>query len=151
VGFSERAGALRERYDVGVEYREVLQQTSSILLIDYPGRVVPDTLARSGFDVIAHEGPGPEEYHRYSVDGDEITKSAGAGPPAAVDLVFSHRPLNELRPIVAEAVRVGARALWQHTGYTQDERREAEGVVTAAGLVYVDEPYILDAVAELRG
>jgi predicted CoA-binding protein len=132
-----------------VEYREVLQQTSSILLIDYPGRVVPDTLARSGFDVTAHEGPGPEEYYRYSVDGDEIAKSQGAGPPAAVDLVFSHRPLDELAPIVEEAVRLGARALWQHPGYTSEERRQAEALATAAGLVYVDEPYILDAVADL--
>jgi hypothetical protein len=133
-----------------VGYREVLQDTSSILLIDYPGRVVPDTLARSGFEVTAHEGPGPEEYFRYSADGDEVTKSAGAGPPAAADLVFSHRPLDELGPIIEEAVRLGARALWQHTGYTRDERRQAEAMVASAGLVYVDEPNILDAVAELR-
>lgn len=133
-----------------VEYREVLQQASSILLIDYPGRVVPDTLARSGFDVTAHEGPGPEEYYRYGVEGDDITKSPGAGPPTAVDLVFSHRPLDELGPIVEEAVRLGARAIWQHTGYTRDERRQAEALVTASGLIYIDEPYILEAVSDLR-
>jgi hypothetical protein len=41
--------------------------------------------------------------------------------------------------------------LWQHEGYTQDERRDAEALVTSAGLVYIDAPYILDAVAEVRG
>jgi len=133
-----------------VSAREVLEQTVRILLIDYPGRIVPDTLARAGFDVTAHEGPGPEEYHRYTVDGDEIIKSAGAGPPASADLVFSHRPLDELGPIIDEAVRLGAHALWQHEGYTAQERQQAEALVTAVGLIYIDQPYILDAVADLR-
>ncbi|HUP84488.1 MAG TPA: hypothetical protein VM143_02365 [Acidimicrobiales bacterium] len=123
----------------------------SILLIDYPGRIFPDTLARAGFDVTAHEGPGPDEYHRYSVNGDEIMKFAGGGTPAAVDLVFSHRPLDELGPIVDEAVRLGAQAIWQHEGYTPEERHHAETMVTSAGLVYIDAPYILEAVAEVRG
>lgn len=134
-----------------MDYREVLRATASILLIDYPGRIVPDTLARRGFDVTAHEGPGPEEYHRYRLAGDEIVKGEGSGAPAAVDLVFSHRPLDELGPIVAEAQRLGAIALWQHDGYTPDERRQAESMVTTAGLVYVDAPFILDAVAEVLG
>ena len=131
-------------------YREVLQGTERILLIDYPGRVVPESLALAGFDVTAHEGPGPEEYYRYTLNGEEIVKSAGGGPPAAVDLVFSHRPLDELEPIVEEAVRLGSRALWQHEGYTPDEGRAAEALATAAGLIYIDRPYILDAVAEVR-
>lgn len=134
-----------------MDYREVLRGTASILLIDYPGRIVPETLARRGFEVTAHEGPGPEEYHRYHVDGAEIVKSAGGGPPAAVDLVFSHRPIVELGPIVAEAQRLGAIALWQHDGYTPDERRQAESMVAAADLVYIDAPFILDAVAEVLG
>ena len=133
-----------------MDYREVLQATVRILLIDYPGRVVPDTLARAGFEVTAHEGPGPEEYHRYRVAGEEVVRSAGGGPPAAVDLVFSHRPLDELGPIVDEAVRLGARALWQHEGLTSDERRQAEVLVTSAGLVYLDGQHILEAVAEVR-
>lgn len=133
-----------------MDYRELLQRTERILLIDYPGRIVPDTLARRGFDVIAHEGPGPEEYYRYSIDGDEINKSPLGGPPTAADLVFSHRPLDELAPIVKEAVRLGAHGLWQHEGYTTEERSQAEALVSSAGLVYIDAPYILDAVAEVR-
>jgi predicted CoA-binding protein len=132
------------------DYRDVLQQTTRILLIDYPGRIVPDTLARTGFDVTAHEGPGPAEYYRYSVNGGQVDKSVGGTAPTAVDLVFSHRPLDELGPIIEEAIRLGANAFWQHEGFTTDERHQAEAIVTSAGLVYIDAPYILDAVAELR-
>ena len=132
------------------DHREVLQRTKSILLIDYPGRVVPDTLARAGFDVTAHEGPGPNEYCRYTVDGDEIVKSDGGPVPEVADLVFSHRPFDEFGPILEEAVRLGATALWQHGEFSADESRQAAEMVRAAGLVFIDEPYILDAVAEVR-
>jgi hypothetical protein len=45
--------------------RSLLESMRTILLIDYPGRVVPETLARAGFDVRTHEGPGPMEYGSY--------------------------------------------------------------------------------------
>lgn len=134
-----------------MDHLDVLRQTRTILLIDYPGRVVPDTLARAGYDVTAHEGPGPERYHRYRVEGGEIVRGPSGAAPAAVDLVFSHRPLDELEGILEEAVRLGARALWQHEGLIDEERRRAEALVTAAGLTYIDTPFILDVVSEIRG
>jgi len=47
------------------DYHEVSKGRIAILLNrPIPGpRIVPDTLARAGFDVTAHEGPGPEEYY----------------------------------------------------------------------------------------
>src|SRR5687768_1676052 len=98
------------------DYLEVLRTTKSILLIDYPGRIVPDSLARAGYAVVAHEGPGPLEYLTYGVASGEITKGEGGPVPEHADLVFSHRPIDELPPIAGQAARVGARAVWTHSG-----------------------------------
>jgi hypothetical protein len=61
------------------DFHRVLQETKSILLIDYPGRVVPDSRARAGFVVTAHEGPGALEYCHYQVAGDEVVKGSVPG------------------------------------------------------------------------
>ena len=129
----------------------ILRETTSVLLIDYPGRIVPDTLTKAGFDVIAHEGPGPEEYRRYSVGDDgEVRRTDGGPAPEHADLVFSYRPLDELPPIVEEAKRIGAKAVWLHRdGANDDEVSESRRIVDAAGLIAVSEPFILDAVSSL--
>jgi hypothetical protein len=33
-----------------------------VLVIDWPSRDVADALVRAGFDVVVHDGPGPEDY-----------------------------------------------------------------------------------------
>jgi predicted CoA-binding protein len=131
------------------DHRSLLRAARTILLIDYPGRIVPETLARAGYDVRTHEGPGPMEYGSYSVvDGEVVAGPRGAAPEHA-DLVFSHRPLDELPPIVEEAVRLGARAVWVTDESAGDEARS---IVEGAGLAYVGEPpSILEAVAEVHG
>lgn len=74
-----------------------------------------------------------------------------AGPrgpaPEHADLVFCHRPVDEMPGIIEEAVRIGARAVWVTDEVACDEARR---LVEAAGLAYVDAPPILDAVADLR-
>jgi hypothetical protein len=144
------------------DYLQVLHAAKSVLLIDYPGRVVPDSLARAGFSVVAHEGPGPLEYFAYDVTDGEIVKGPPGPAPESTDLVFSHRPIDELPPIVDEAKRIGASAVWTHSGFAEDgvrdprgcwmsddERAQARAVVESAGLLYIDHPFILDAVDEL--
>ena len=79
--------------------------------------------------------------------------------PGRVDLVYCHRPLRELPGIIALAGRLGARALWWQTGLTSDGSKDPSGcwvppgeslqareLSGAAGLAYVDNVYIADAV-----
>ena len=128
------------------DVRTLLAETRTILLIDYPGRVVPETLARAGFDVRTHEGPGPMEYGSYVVEGDSVVQGPRGAAPEHVDLVLSHRPVAELPGIVEEAARLGAKAVW----FTPEARGDgARELVEAAGLAYIDEPPLLDAVADL--
>lgn len=50
----------------------LLAAARSFLLIDGPTRDVPDTLARAGYEVVVHGGPGPEDYTAYEVAGAEV-------------------------------------------------------------------------------
>ena len=121
----------------GTSPRQLLDDVRTILLIDYPGKVVPETLARAGFDVRTHEGPGPMDYGSYVVSGDEVVQGPRGAAPEQADLVFSHRPVDELPGIVEEAVRIGARAVWVTEESAGDEARS---MVEGAGLVYVGSP-----------
>jgi predicted CoA-binding protein len=124
---------------------QLLRGASTILLIDWPTREVPDTLTRAGYTVVASVGPGPEEYDAYAM-GDGAVESRHVGrPPERAEIVYSHRPTEELPTIVDLAQRVGARAVWCETG--SDEARR---IVESAGLVYVDRPPITDAVRAAR-
>jgi hypothetical protein len=81
-----------------------------------------------------------------------------------VDLVYCHRPLDELPGIIALAGRLGARGLWWQTGLASDggkdpsgcwappeESRQARELAAAARLAYIDDVYIADAVRALGG
>jgi predicted CoA-binding protein len=144
-----------------MEHREILRSVKRILLIDYPGRVVPDSLARAGYSVVAHEGPGPLEYYSYLVEDGEVVRSEAGPAPEHVDLVHSYRPADELPPIVEEARRLGASAVWTLSGrnengevdhrscwVSEDERAKSRGMIEAAGMIHIDRPFILDAIAE---
>jgi predicted CoA-binding protein len=117
---------------------DVLANVSSVLLIDYPGTVVPETVARAGYQTTAHEGPGEDEYYSYAVGGDgEVVRKHIGRPPARVDLVYTYRPVDELPAIVAFAVELGARACWfQDDGSQADARILAGEIVKAAGLAF---------------
>jgi predicted CoA-binding protein len=123
------------------DYRELLAAATSVLLIDWPSRDVPDTLARHGYRVASHDGPGEDEYNAYEELDGEVRLRRLAGPPDRVDIVYSHRPLDELEGIVQQARALGARAVWLQTGSPQ-----AREMVERAGLMYVDSPYLPDAV-----
>jgi predicted CoA-binding protein len=141
---------------------KILQTAGTILLVDWPSRDVPETLARAGYVVFVKGGPEPDNYSVYEVRDAKAVSRPGSGPPAHADLVYSHRPIGELPGIVALARQVGATAVWHQSGQAgggaDDPRgcwmpeaasREARATVESAGLTYVEAPYIADAVRRL--
>ena len=137
----------------------ILAETRSVLVIDWPSRDVPASLAFGGFTVFVKGGPGPADYAAWELDAGEPVSRPLGREPDRVDLVYCHRPLGELPGIVALAVHLGARALWWQTGLTSDggkdpsgcwappeESRRARDLADAAGLAYVADVYIADAV-----
>jgi predicted CoA-binding protein len=141
----------------------VLAETRSVLVIDWPSRDVPASLAFAGFTVFVKSGPGPADYAAWELDrGEPVSRPLGR-EPGRVDLVYCHRPFDELPGIVALAGRLGARALWWQTGLTSggskdpsgcwappEESRRARELATAAGLAYIADVYIGGA-ARARG
>lgn len=137
----------------------ILGQTASVLVIDWPSRDVPASLALGGFTVFVKGGPGPADYAAWELDGGEPVARPLGHEPGGVDLVYCHRPFAELPGIIALAGRLGARALWWQTGLASDgsrdpsgcwappgESRQARELAAAAGLGYVDGVYIAGAV-----
>ncbi len=139
------------------EVAKLLAGAKTVLLIDWPSRDVPDTLARRGFTVVSTDGP--EEYNAYEVEGDEVRVRQVGRLPERADLVYTHRPIDELPEIVDTAKSVGAKAVWIQSGrdntgakdphgcwLPREESARARRVVERAGLDYVETPYIGDAV-----
>lgn len=142
--------------------RVILARTTSILLIDWPSRDVPTTLATAGFAVTVQGGPGPEDYTAWELrDGEVVTFHIGRAPDH-VDLVYWHRPFSELPSIIAVAQRLGATTIWRQTGLTSTgakapdgcwvppgESEQARDLAAGAGLSYFDDFYIADAARAL--
>jgi predicted CoA-binding protein len=137
----------------------LLSAAKTVFLVDWPSRDVPDTLARHGFTVVSDDGPGIEAYNSYVTDGDVVRVRPLAELPETADLVYTHRPIDELPEIVETARKLGAKALWLQSGrdstgardprgvwLPEEESGKARGIVEAAGLTYVEAPYIADAV-----
>ena len=126
------------------EPQKVLESARRILIVDWPSRDVPDTLAGAGYAIFMKGG-------------------AAVLALEPVDMVYVHRPLAELEEIVATANSLGARAVWYQSGLTstdvkdpkgcwlpEDASRAARALVESAGMQYVDDVYIADAVRRLR-
>lgn len=141
-----------------------LRGVTSVVVVDWPTKDVPDSLARAGLEVAVHGGPRPEDWSVQGLgpDGSTVVGRATGAPPDHADVVYTHRPIDELPDIVALAGRVGARTVWVHSARTpdgsrddtscwlsDDDRARARAVVEGAGLTYVDEPYIGDAARAL--
>jgi sugar phosphate isomerase/epimerase len=141
------------------DVESVLAGARTFLVVDWPTREVPDSLALAGYEVVVHGGPAPEDYTAYEVvDGEVVERHLGR-PPAHADVVYAHRPLDELAEIAELALALGAGTVWVQSGMDaagskdptgcwlpEDEAAKARTIVEGAGLVYVDQPYIAAAV-----
>ena len=150
---------LPQREVATTEAGQVLRETSSVLLVDWPSKDVPESLARAGYTVVAKGGPEPGNYWAYEVrDGEVVSRRTGE-VPGAVDLVYSYRPIDELPGIAAMAQQLGARAVWLQSGVASDGTKAADGcwldpaasqaaraAVESAGLTYIEAPCIGDEV-----
>ena len=124
----------------------ILAGARTVLVVDWPSVEVPERLALAGFEVVVHGGPGPEDYTAYEVQDDRIVTRHVGRPPARADLVYTYRPLDELPAIVATASALGARAVWVQSAVPDaGGSSRARAIVEEAGMVYVDQPYIVDA------
>lgn len=136
----------------------ILTGTRRVLVIDWPSRDVPAALAFAGHTVFVKGGPGPADYTVWELDrGEPVARPLGRAPDQ-VDLLYCHRPFDELPAIIAQAQRLGARALWWQTGLDSSgardpagswappgQSRQARELAAAAGLSYIDDVYIADA------
>ena len=142
--------------------KELFNGVETVLVIDWPSREVPELLALAGFNVVVHGGPGPEDYSAYEVKDYKVVSRRVGRPPEHAELVYSYRPLSELSQTIAAAKEVRAKTLWTQSGVCPDgqkdpkgcwlsdeELRSARNQVEAAGLIYITEPYIGDAVRDL--
>ena len=140
----------------------LLDATATVLLVDWPSRDVPDTLAQRGYVVMSADGPG--RYNSYSLEGDAVVVAPLESQPKQADLVYVHRPVDELPEIVEMAKAVRAKVVWLQSGrdpagskdvrgswLSPEESRRAREIVERAGLVYVEAPYIADAVRRASG
>ena len=84
------------------EAERVLGETRSVLLVDWPSRDVPDTLACHGFTVVSADGPGESDYSAYEYEaGDSVRVRGGGRRPERADLVYA-------RAAVAPAIAAGS-------------------------------------------
>jgi hypothetical protein len=148
---------------MATEAERILDGTGTVLLVDWPSRDVPDTLANAGYEVFVKGGPEPDNYSVYACrDGQVEARKIGRQPEHA-DLIYSHRPLDELPGIVAMATTIGAKSVWYQSGLASDGAKDrvgcwvpadashkARGIVESAGLHYIDNVYIADAVRQHR-
>ncbi len=147
-GPASRAAAEQNRHVA--EAAGVLKSTKSVLLIDWPSREVPDTLARAGYRVISQDGPGVEDYNSYELDDGEVVIRNLGSEPYQADLVYTHRPFDELPAILELAQRIGATAIWSEAGPDTPGADQARRVVESARLTYIDAPRITDAIRQHR-
>jgi predicted CoA-binding protein len=133
------------------EALRILRETESVVLVDWPSPEVPEALVRAGITVFVKGGPGPRDYAARELrDGEVVSRPLGERPERA-DLVYAYRPLQELSNIVAIGQELGARALWWQSDTAGPEgSRQAREIASRAGLAYVDDVYIVDAVRELQ-
>jgi predicted CoA-binding protein len=140
---------------------DLLASVRSVLVVDWPSREVPESLARAGYDVVVSGGPEPDNYSAYKTAGRDVVVRFLGRRPDQVDLVYAHRPLDELPAIVEMATMLGAVGVWWQSGRAVDGSRDPRGCwmslddstaahrrVEAAGLRYVDDVYIADAVRD---
>jgi predicted CoA-binding protein len=144
------------------EAERILRSARHVLLVDWPSKEVPQALAEAGYAVVVKGGPAPDAFSSWHLTDGELRRRDLGGPLDHADLVYAHRPLEELPGIVQTALRLGASAVWRQSGLDSTGSRDPVGcwlpvvesqqgrrLVESAGLVYIDDVYIVDAVRAL--
>ena len=144
-----------------MNWKDILEAVETVLVIDWPSKDVPESLVRAGFHVVVRGGPNA--YSAYELDNGEIVTRRVDGPPETADLIYSHRPLNELPEIIALAKRLHTSAIWIQSGLSSpgvkdpkgcwmspEELQNARDLVEPAGLKLITEPYIGDVARGLK-
>lgn len=109
------------------EVEQLLEAASSVLIVDWPSKDVPDTLVRAGYTVMVKGGPEPDNYSVHDLSEGKVVQRAAGRRPEQVDLVYMHRPLEELPGIVAMATDVGAQAVWCQSGLASAGTNDPKG------------------------
>ena len=149
---------------MNVDPIEILKTVCVILVVDWPTKDVPESLVRSGFQVVVRGGPGPEDYWDYELNNGSVVKRQVGRLPDHADLIYSYRPLRELPGIIATAKGLHAHTIWTQSGLSaagvsdpkgcwlpEDELGVARELVQSAGLNHASQPYIGEAVTKIRG
>jgi len=145
-----------------VEYDQILQTSSSVLLVDWISTKVPRTLLEAGFLVF---GSSPGGYSKAELlDDAPPGESLSVFPPedqqrgflvfrrllaapSQVDVVYVYRPAEELAKIfTTTAQSVGAKAFWLQPPVTSDEARR---LAEEQGTSFVEGVDIVAAVQRL--
>lgn len=152
------------KQETALNPKEMLKSVENILVIDWPSKDVPKSLARAGFHVIVRGGPGPTDYSAYEMkDGAVVIRKLDRAPQRA-DLIYTHRPFSELPGIIAMAKDLHGKTIWTQSGSSaagfddpkgcwvpEEELRAARSLVEAAELTYIWQPYIGDVAREIQG
>ena len=145
----------KERREPVTDARALLDDAKVILLVDWPSREVPETLALAGYAVHVKGGPAPTDFAAWEVRDGAVTRVQTAAPPDHADIVYFHRPLDELPAIVELAARLGATTIWRASVESggagdSDLGDDAAETVRSRGIAYVDGVDIVAAVRTSR-
>jgi len=143
--------------------KETFKNIDTVLVIDWPSKDVPESLALAGFHVVVRGGPGPGDYSVYELNNGKVVPQHLGRPPERAELIYSHRPASELAGIIATAKSLSAETIWTQSGLSaagvnnpkgcwvpEQELRLARNLVESAGLTYITEPYIGDVARQVR-
>jgi predicted CoA-binding protein len=97
------------------------------LVIDWPTKEVPETLARAGLCVVVRGRARPGRHSLYELrDGAVRTSRLGRAPESA-DLIYAYRPITELSSIIETAKRLNAKEIWTQSGMSAEGVRDPKG------------------------
>jgi predicted CoA-binding protein len=119
--------------------------TTTVLIVDWPSRRVPEAFVRAGYEVFVKGGPGT--YTRWRLREGDVINETVTGAPAHADLLYVYRPIDELPGLVDVARRAGATTV---CGQFSEASPQARRIVEAAGLTYFDEAELLDRLPGMR-
>jgi hypothetical protein len=133
------------------DVRTLLGTANVILLVDWPRREVPETLALAGYEIHVKGGPAPTDFAAWEVQDGVVTHVPTSKPPDHADIVYFHRPLDELPAIVELAARLGAGTVWRASAEADGNRAFIRGstaaqLVRSRGMTYVEGVDIVAAV-----